>query len=316
MDLDAILRLIRTPGDVIRLSADAAGVWTTRGAWAHAATGYAGLAPGVTLDATGCTIELVDPVLETDGKQRPERDLQWPWLGVGAKIIGGKWNLGGNEGRHPGWSLSGFCCVGDADVSGVLLTGQRGSRGAGGHLKESFALHALGGTQTITDCATQFPDVRDEADAYVAGWYPNQGSVTRCSADLWPVGWWGFSCVGPTTFTDCRASAQFFWYTDWAGGVATIINSEGTNSYAGIGVRQGSAGRREVVVQGGGIIAPRAVEWDGADDGFVLLDEVSLDCQFSGAIRAKHGAVILRKCTGNIGKPHVVADSFSPTVIT
>jgi hypothetical protein len=309
MDLDQILRMVRTPGDTIKL--ESGHVWTTRGAWGFEDLGFVGLAPGVTILAEGSEILLVDPIKETGGKERPEKDLVFPWLGDGATIIGGKWD----SMRHDGWSRSGFHCLGDATLSGVNLYNQRGTKGGAGPVKESFALSTEGrGTQVLTDCTTSSPDVAGGSDSYVAGWYPNQGKVTRCKVDHGPHGWFGFSCVGPTEFVDCESESMHWWYTDWSGGNAVIRNPKGVAHYAAIGVRQ--QGRREVSVLGGRLTAPRGVEWAyGASEGFVLFSGVELDVGHSASIDARSGAVILANCTGKIGPAHVTDGSFQPVVI-
>ena len=332
MDLDEALRKYRTAGDTIKLTRvdgeDGKPIpYTTRGAWAFADLGYVGFAPGVTIDATDCEIQFAeDAEQNTDGEERPERDLQWPWFGDDFGIIGGTWNLGGHQGKHPGWALSGFRALGDGYIKGARLKGQRGfnknvlnnPKYTGHVVKESFALTTVAGAYVdLEDCIADEPDVSDPEIVYVSGWYPFSGSVTRCAANYGPAGWFAFSCVERTDFIDCKGDSSFWWYTDTGNGHAVIRNPSGAGYHAIIGCRQ--SGRREIVVIGGPetLIGHRAVEWsDGADDGFVLLDGVKFNVEYLAAIDAKRGAVIVKDCgDAKWEKVHVTPGSFQPTIV-
>ncbi len=313
-DIGVALRTYRAAGDVIQLNP---GVYECPGAWDFEdADGniQPGLAPGVTLDATGSVIHLAeDAKRTTGGKERPERDLQFPWIGHEARIVGGQWHLGGEAGKFPGWSLSGFHALGDVELRGVTLIGQRGTDGVYGPEKESFAFtQAPGHFATIHDCHAIDADLSNGSDAYVSGWYPCNGRVTESSAIYGPNGWFAFSCHGDCEFIQCEGDAAFFWYDDTAEyAAASIQRAKAKGHYAVIGCRQ--KGRRIIDVRDSSLQGERGVEWAyGANEGLVFMRDCGVRFDFSASIDSPLGTIVFGGCQGNMGLPSITAGSFKP----
>ena len=216
-DLDEVLRKVRKPGDIIKLEP---GEYTTRG------SGGSDLSPGVTLDATGSKIRLVDPVL-TD---RPW--IEPPILGHGSKIIGGDWDLG----YHGGIAQCGFRAAGTVQIHGATIRGLFGRRKAtDAHpVKEAFAFtqdRGTGGTQIVN--VTAYP-LRLDHDDYVAGIYVNDddAEVIGCDMRLGMHGQFCYSTARRATFTACNGEAARLFYTDTAGFLGVATHCQGRAHWA------------------------------------------------------------------------------------
>lgn len=216
-DLDDALLKVREPGDTIQLEP---GEYTTRG------SGASDLAPGVTLDATGSKIKLVDPVL-TD---RPW--IEPPILGHGSKVVGGDWDLG----DHGGIAQCGFRAAGTVQIHGATIRGLFGRRKATDDhpTKEAFAFtqdRGTGGTQIIN--VTAYP-LRPDHDDYVAGVYVNDGNaeVSGCDMRLGMHGQFAYSTARSATFAECHGEAARFFYTDTAGFLGVACDCSGRAHWA------------------------------------------------------------------------------------
>jgi hypothetical protein len=251
---------------------------------------------------------------------RPERDVQWPWLGHRAEIIGGTFDLEGHIGKHQNWSLSHFRALGDVTLRSVQMRGQRGSRGLrdGQPLKESFALtQESGGVANVNWCEVKKPDVRDSADAYVSGLYVCDGIVANNDVNLTEHGWFAYSCWGHASFKDNYGKAQWFWYTDTNFAYADLRANRGDLAYGAVGVRS-ATGRRQITGCNNHFNAPRLVEWAyGAEDGFVVLENTKGKWEYDACVGSDKGMIILK---GGFNKPvnvHKVSPShFDPVFIS
>jgi hypothetical protein len=212
-----------SPGDVIKLRA---GTYQTRGSLAE---GFCAIPPGVTLDATGSRIELVDPALVDS-----QPWIEPPLLSAGARIFGGEWDLG----DHGGIAQSGFRALGTAHVEGAMLRGLLGRRVANAShpVKEVFAYCAPdieGDGGTTVDGLTAFV-LRDDANNYASGVYTNdRNSVVRgCDMQLGEWGQFAYSCAHSTEFVNCHGEAARFGYTDTGGFRGSFRNCSGRAHWA------------------------------------------------------------------------------------
>ena len=216
-NLDDALIIHRTPGDVIKLEP---GEYTTRGSVAST------LAQGVTLDATGSTIKLVDPVL-TD---RPW--IEPPLLGHGSTIIGGDWDLG----DHGGIAQCGFRADGTAHIHNATIRGLFGRRvPTDDHpVKEAFAFTQKRGTGgTRIDNLTAYP-LRPDHDGYVAGVYVNDDDavVSNCNMHLGLHGQFCYSTARTATFANDYGEGARYFYTDTAGFLGVAAGCRGRAHWA------------------------------------------------------------------------------------
>lgn len=259
-----------SPGDVIKLRA---GTYQTRGSLAD---GFCAIPPGVTLDATGSRIELVDPALV---ESQPW--IEPPLLSTGARIVGGDWYLG----DHGGIAQSGFRALGTAHIEGATLRGLLGRRVANAShpVKEVFAycapdIEGDGGTTVKRFTATL---LLDTANNYASGVYTNDEDsvVEECDMQLGQWGQFSYSCTHATEFRNCKGEAARFGYTDTGGFKGTFRNCTGRAhwaawAFAGSGMalppsRQLVAIGCEIDATGG-----RVVEFDdthGEQEAFVIL---------------------------------------------
>lgn len=290
MNLDDALARYREPGTTIVLKP---GEYITQGSGVFGAE--AGLAPGVTLDASKAKIKLVDPVKT----KRPWFDL--PWLGTGSKVIGGEWDLG----DHAGVALSGFRALGSCQIVGSpKLHGLLGRRTATDRhpVKEVFAFSQEAGTGgTVVEGLVATPQNQDP-DNYCAGIYTNDpdSKVTACDMRLGRHGQFAYACTHRTLFELCTGSAMRFFYTDTGGAFAHLLNCAGSASWAGIGfaVSPGEIHRRIVFAEHCQIDASgaRIVEFDdtgGAQQCTVVFRSGSYRGQYRVATNSPRSELIL-----------------------
>lgn len=336
--LDDALLEHRTPGTVINV---VPGRYFVNSAWKYQKAGGTpanpaavepGLADGVTLNVTGSTITLaLDAQTTTDGVKRPEKDIPFPHLGAGAKIIGGKWVLEG----HPGWNLRGFHALGKVELEDVELIGLRGNRNpAKGPVCESFGFTQIGdgdGT-VIRRMKIHLPDTAD-VDAYVAGIYPGTTHsvgkigilVDDCEVDLGERGWWAFSGHGNITVTyrNCRGRARHGIYTDTGNMRVVFKNGGGKFRDAVVSCRgSGEDCFREVAIRNSKFEKnERMVEW-GYDitkkmTGGVLVEETEFDSEHLVASDAAQGWLIFSRCqNAKWNNTHVTAGSPKPVIFS
>lgn len=281
MSLDDILMNDRawSPGDVIKLRA---GTYQTRGSLAN---GGCAIPPGVTLDATGCRIELADPAIHES-----QSWIEPPLLSEGSRIVGGEWDLG----NHGGIAQNGFRALGTAHIEGARLKGLFGRRKpSGSHsVKEVFAYccpdGGTGGTTILGFTATVLVD---DPDNYASGVYTNdRGSkVADCEMQLGRCGQFAYSCAQLTEFANCSGDSARFGYTDTGGFLGIFKNCIG-RAYWAAWAFAGSGGAlapsRDLVAVGCDIDASggRIVEFDDTH-GEQQCDVLIMGGKYVGAYR-------------------------------
>lgn len=322
--LDRVLKMVRSPGDVIILGDNVTAA--TQGTWAFEAYGWISLADGVSLrGGHNSVIRFSSPVLETRGQVRPAKDLNILWAGDGCSVSGLTFDCTAPE----GWNGGGLRFHGRFNVTDCVIKGLSGTIGQ----QESFAISSTGDTSgtvvervVVHECFTASPT------SYVSGIYIGATSgdggnqVFDCDVDLGPNGWFAYSSTRPTMFKDCTGSASRFWYTDTGDGEAELQSCSGEVAYAAVSsvAVEGEPLRRVLVREchftaNGETV--RAVEWwdkTGAKgQGHVVFDA----CEFGGfshaaAIVADQGAVVFVHCSFLPGARNALSPgSFQPIFV-
>lgn len=343
---DWALRTARRPGDQIIVLPGATAL--TRGSWAFPEFGWIGLADRVSLNLTGSILRLSPgAVLQTDGVERPSKDLNLLWIGAGSSITGGV--LDANYHEFPGWSCGGVRAFGNCLLKKLEIIGLSGSR----KLKESFAFSAQGATGgTIISEVTVEKCKVDDADSYVSGIYVGatedngvHSIVEGCEVKLGPRGQFAYSSTFDTLFKDCYGEAMRFWYTDTGPGIARIENCKGHVSYSAIGsvatpydldviLAKVSRVNRQVIVANSDFVAldlataekvfgpnanlgARWVEWwNKSANGMgavLIINSTLVGFRWRSAVAAETGAVIYLSCFGaTTDGDTVTPESFQP----
>jgi hypothetical protein len=328
---DWALRTARSPGDQIVVLPGATAL--TRGSWAFPEFGWIGLADRVSLNLTGSILRLSPgAVLQTDGVERPSKDINLLWIGDGSSIKGGV--LDANYHEFPGWSCGGVRAFGRCTLEKLTIMGLSGSRG----LQESFAFSAQGATggTIISEVAVEKCKV-DDADSYVSGIYVGatedngeESTVKNCNVYLGPRGQFAYSSTFDTLFINCYGDAMRFWYTDTGPGIARIESCKGVVSYSVIGsvatpydldvvLAKVSRVNRQIIVANSSFsaldlataekmfgpslnIGARWVEWwNKSAEGIgavVIVNSTLTGFRWRSAVAAETGAVIYLNCSG------------------
>lgn len=233
-DLDRALAAARSPGDVIELRA---GVYPTRGNWAHA--GHVSLASGVRLVGAGVDDTIIqlsaDAERSAAGIRRPDRDLNVLWGGDDVAIsdltIDGHEDLWRSENSIEEWYVSGLRFRGRYELRRVAIRRLRGSWTPAGTLSDAvevFAVSSVGDTggSVVEDVLVD----TIPSDSYVSGIYVGstiatlrRSYVNRCSVRLGSQNQFAFSGNRSVLFRDCSGVGGAFGFYNDTGPTSDIV---------------------------------------------------------------------------------------------